>query len=64
MTGSKVIAVLLDRGGLFLWMELHWEGSVPAACAAGFLIMISKNKSSYITKIQHTEGTESLNQRR
>ena len=30
--GSKVTAILL-KGGFCLLVELHWGGSVPAACA-------------------------------
>ena len=36
ITGSKVTAILL-KGGLFPLVELHWEGSAPAACASGLL---------------------------
>ena len=32
--GSKVTAILVN-GGFYLGVELHWEGSAPAACAAG-----------------------------
>ena len=29
--GSKVTAILVNRG-FYLVVELHWEGSAPAAC--------------------------------
>ena len=35
ITGSKVIAILLEGGWLGLLVELHRKGSAPAACTAG-----------------------------
>ena len=35
--GSKGTAILVD-GGFCLPVELHLEGSAPAACAAGLLL--------------------------
>ena len=35
--GSKVTAILL-KGSFCLLVELHQEGSAPAACAAGLFI--------------------------
>ena len=37
ITGSKVTAILLN-GGFCPMVELHREGSAPAACAAGLLL--------------------------
>ena len=34
--GSKVTAILMN-GWILLLVELHWEGSASAACAAGFI---------------------------
>ena len=34
MTGSKVIAILLDGWNS---VKLHWEGSAPAVCPAGLI---------------------------
>ena len=34
LIGSKVTAILV-KGGFYLGVELHWERSAPAACAAG-----------------------------
>ena len=34
ITGTKVTAILMKEGRLCLLVELHWEGSAPAACAA------------------------------
>ena len=35
--GSKVTAILLN-GWICLLVELHWEGSAPASCAAGLFV--------------------------
>ena len=35
--GSKVTAIFVN-GGFYLGVELHWEGSAPAGCAAGLFI--------------------------
>ena len=37
ITGSKVMAILLN-GGFCPLVELHREGSAPAACAAGLFL--------------------------
>ena len=39
ITGSKVTVILLN-GGFFPLVELHREGSAPAACAAGLFSLI------------------------
>ena len=36
--GSKFTAILVKGGGFYLGVELHWKGSVPAACVAGFFL--------------------------
>ena len=36
ITGSKVMAILVGR--FCLLVELHWEGSASAACAAGLFL--------------------------
>ena len=36
--GSKVTAILLN-GGSYLVVEVHREGSVSAACAAGLFLL-------------------------
>ena len=38
ISGSKVKAILL-KGLTFLLVELHLEGTVPAACAAGLFLV-------------------------
>ena len=38
ITGWKVTAILL-KGGFCLLVELHREGSAPAACAAGMFLL-------------------------
>ena len=41
--GSKV-TVILVKGGSPLVVELHWEGSVPEACAAGLFYYLYFNE--------------------
>ena len=36
--GSKVMAILVN-GGFYLGVELHREGSAPAACTAGLFLL-------------------------
>ena len=38
--GSKVSTILV-KGGFYLGVDLHQEGSAPAACAAGLLLTLS-----------------------
>ena len=47
ITGSKVTAILLN-GGFCPLVELHWEGSAPAACAAGLFLSSCTNRSFLI----------------
>ena len=46
--GSEVIAIILD-GCFCLLVELNWEGSVSAACAAGLFT----DKTTTTTKMLH-----------
>ena len=39
ITGSRVTSILLNGWVFFLLVKLHWEGSSPAACAAGLFFL-------------------------
>ena len=52
ITGSKVTAILLN-GGFCPLVELHWEGSAPAACAAGLFLTIESTCQENKSTIKH-----------
>ena len=47
--GSKVTAILVS-GGFYIGVELHREGSAPAACAAGFFLLLEETRCSSFVK--------------
>ena len=47
ITGSKVSVIFLN-GGFCPLVELHREGSAPAACAAGLFLSFNHTKKLFI----------------
>ena len=52
ITGSKVTAILLN-GGFCPLVELHREGSAPAACAAGLFSTVLMYAIMYPINLAH-----------
>ena len=65
-TGSRNITILLDGGRPCQLVELHWEGSGPAACAAGLFSSASvlqfkgEQKRDKTDKQRMNEGQSSI----
>ena len=60
--GSKGTIMLVKRGGGFhLVVELHWEGSAPAACAAGlffFCRFFAQQKKEILPVVKYFQSVK------